>query len=56
MLPEKEPKQSAREEAMYIILVYLDYFVGAAVENLSGALLGRIAKASLPGIYSIDGN
>ena len=39
MLPEKEPKRSITEEAMYSILVYLDDLIVAAVENVSVALL-----------------
>ena len=53
MIPDKEPKQSAREEAMYSISVYLDDFIGAAVENVSGTFLGRISKADLHNIHSI---
>ena len=38
---------------MYIIPVYLDNFIGVSVENVSGTLLGRIAKAALHSIPSI---
>jgi hypothetical protein len=53
MNPTKKPKRSTKEDSMYSVSVYLDDFIGAAVENASGTLLGRVTKAALHGIHSI---
>ncbi len=54
MHPAKPPKRSKKEDSMYSISVYVDDFIGAAVENSSGTLLGRITKAALHGIHAIS--
>jgi hypothetical protein len=53
MQPTTAPKRSAKEDSMYNVSVYLDDFIGAAVENSSGTLLDRVTKAALHGIHSI---
>jgi hypothetical protein len=53
MHPAAIPKRSKKEDSMYSISVYLDDFIGAAVENVSGTLLDRVTKAALHGIHSI---
>ena len=42
-----------KEKAMYSISIYLDDFIGTAVKNVSGTLLGRIITAFLHVIHII---
>jgi hypothetical protein len=53
MHPTAEPKRSKKEESMYSVSVYVDDFIGAAVENASGTLLGRVTNAALHGIHTL---
>ena len=53
MRPTKTPKRSLEERPQYSIFVYLDDFIGTAVENASGKLLDSISKADFYGIQRI---
>jgi hypothetical protein len=53
MHPTKSVKRSKSDSPAHRVYVYVDDFIGAAVENKSGTLLGRITRAALHGINSI---
>jgi hypothetical protein len=53
MHPAKSAKRSASDSPAHGIFVYVDDFIGAAVEDKSGTLLGRITRAALHGIHSV---
>ena len=53
MHPAKSAKRSASDSPAYGIYVYVDNYIGAAVQNKSGTLLGRITRAALHGIHSV---
>jgi hypothetical protein len=53
MHPAKSAKRSKSDSPAHGIYVYVDDFIGAAVENKSGTLLGRITRAALHGIHSV---
>jgi hypothetical protein len=51
--PAKAAKRSRSDSPVHGVYVYVDDYIGAAVENASGTLLGRIARSALHGIHSI---
>jgi hypothetical protein len=53
MHPAKSAKRSKSDSPAHGIYVYVDDFIGAAVENKSGTLLGRITRAALHGIHFV---
>jgi hypothetical protein len=53
MHPTKAAKRSRSDSPAHGIFVYVDDFIGAAVEDKSGTLLGRITRAALHGIQSV---
>jgi hypothetical protein len=53
MHPAKSAKRSRHDSPSHGAYVYLDDFIGAAVENKEGTLLGRITRAALHGIHAI---
>jgi hypothetical protein len=53
MHPAKSAKRSKNDSPAHGAYVYLDDFIGAAVENKEGTLLGRITRAALHGIHAI---
>jgi hypothetical protein len=53
MHPSKAAKRSKQDSPAHGAYVYLDDFIGAAVENKNGTLLGRITRAALHGIHAI---
>jgi hypothetical protein len=53
MHPTKSAKRSVSDSPAHGIFVYVDDFIGAAVEDKSGTLLGRISRAALHGIHSV---
>jgi hypothetical protein len=46
MHPDKPAKRSKKDDPANGAYVYLDDFIGAAVENKEGTLLGRITRAA----------
>ena len=53
MHPAKSAKRSKSDSPAHGVYVYVDDFIGAAVEDKSGTLLGRISRAALHGIHSV---
>jgi hypothetical protein len=53
MHPAKSAKRSKSDSPAHGIYVYVDGFIGAAVENESGTLLGHITRAALHSIHSV---
>jgi hypothetical protein len=53
MQPAKAAKQSRSNNPVHGVYVYVDNYIGAAVKNARGTLLGRIARSALHGIQSI---
>jgi hypothetical protein len=53
MRPAKAAKRSRSDSPVHGVYVYVDDYIGAAVENSKGTLLGRIARSALHGIHSI---
>jgi hypothetical protein len=54
MHPAQPPKRSLQKDSMYTVSVYLDDFIGSAVEKANGTPLYRITKAALHGIHAIS--
>jgi hypothetical protein len=53
MHPATSAKRSRSDSPVHGVYVYVDDYIGAAVENASGTLLGRISRSALHGIHSI---
>jgi hypothetical protein len=53
MHPAKSAKRSKSDSPVHGVYVYVDDYIGAAVENADGTLLGRISRAVLHGIHSV---
>jgi hypothetical protein len=53
MRPAKSAKRSKSDSPAHGTYVYVDDFIGAAVENKDGTLLGRMTRGILHGIHSV---
>jgi hypothetical protein len=53
MRPEKAAKRSKSDNPVHGTYVYVDDFIGVAVENKEGTLLGRMARSIMHGIHSV---
>jgi hypothetical protein len=53
MHPTTAAKRSKSASPAHAIFVYVDDFIGAAAEDKSGTLLGRITRAALHGIHTV---
>jgi hypothetical protein len=53
MQPKKSAQRSKSDSPSHGIYVYVDDFIGAAVENKAGTLLGRMASCIMHGIHSV---
>jgi hypothetical protein len=53
MQPAKAEKRSTSDSPAHGVYVYVDDFIGAAVEDKSGTLLGRITRAALHDIHAV---
>jgi hypothetical protein len=53
MHPAKSAKRSKSDSPGHGTYVYVDDFIGAAVENKTGTLLGRMTRGILHGIHSV---
>jgi hypothetical protein len=53
MHPATAAKRSKSDSPAHGVYVYVDDFIGAAVEDKTGTLLGRITRAALHGIHSV---
>ena len=53
MHPQKAAKRSKSDSPAHSTYVYVDDFIGVAVENKDGTLLGRMTRSILHGIHAV---
>jgi hypothetical protein len=53
MRPRKAAKRSKSDSPVHGTYVYVDDFIGAAVESKDGTLLGRMARSIMHGIHAV---